>query len=304
MKNHPLAGIYVAALTPLQADYAPDLEAIAQLLDFFAQRGTHGALLLGTTGEGPSFAPEERVAIFEAALPIRQLYPDFRLLAGTGTPSLEETVSVTRIAFDLGFDGAVVLPPFYFRSASDEGLFHWFREVLNRAVPEGGYLLGYHFPAMSGVPLSLDLMARLKDAYPKKFAGLKDSSGDEHHYRLLRDRFGEDLVILVGNDKHLNSLANPSGSITALANLYSVELRKIWEAKQRGESDPATENQIRAWRTVLEKYPPFASTLKSLLANYHGFPLWAVRPPLLPLADDLAQKVAWEMEQASPDIPN
>jgi 4-hydroxy-tetrahydrodipicolinate synthase len=303
MQNHPLAGVYVAALTPLQTDNTLDLESIPQLLDFFAQRGAHGALLLGTTGEGPSFSPEERAAIFETALSIRQQHPDFRLLAGTGTPSLEETIAITHVAFDLGFDAAVVLPPYYFRSASDEGLFRWFEEIICRAVPEGSYLLGYHFPAMSGVPLSLNLTARLKEAHPHKFAGIKDSSGDENHYRMLREQFGEDLLILVGNDKHLSSTADPSGAITALANLYSAELRQIWEAGQRGDSDPATERLVQTKRSILEKYPPYAPTLKALLARLHGFPRWTVRLPLLPLADDLVQKVTQEMEQVSPSSP-
>jgi 4-hydroxy-tetrahydrodipicolinate synthase len=83
-----LAGVYAAALTPLKADYSPDLQAIPGLLDFLARRGCHGALILGTTGEGPSFSPDERVEIFRAALEIRKLQPDFHLLAGTGTPSL------------------------------------------------------------------------------------------------------------------------------------------------------------------------------------------------------------------------
>jgi 4-hydroxy-tetrahydrodipicolinate synthase len=92
---------------------------VPRLLDFLARRGCHGALLLGTTGEGPSFAPEERIAIFRAALEVQQTQPAFRLLAGTGTPSLEETIILTRAAFDLGMDGVVVLPPYYFRKITD-----------------------------------------------------------------------------------------------------------------------------------------------------------------------------------------
>src|SRR3990172_5540535 len=110
-----LSGVYAAALTPLQEDFSPDLEGIPILLDFLAQRGGHGALLLGTTGEGPSCAFSERLAIFHAALDIRKKFPNFRLLAGTGTPSLEETKNLTRAAFEAGMDGVVVLPPYYFR---------------------------------------------------------------------------------------------------------------------------------------------------------------------------------------------
>src|SRR5574337_791676 len=143
---HPLSGIYAAAVTPLYPDYSIDVSAIPYVLDFLARRGCHGALLFGTTGEGPSFAPEERIEACKAALKVRQAHPDFKLLLGTGTPSLDETAALTRAAFDLGFDGAVVLPPYYFRTVSDDGLFAWFSEVIKRAVPGDGALFGYHIP--------------------------------------------------------------------------------------------------------------------------------------------------------------
>jgi len=110
--------------------------------------------LMGTTGEGPSFSADERLALLRAGLAVRQEHPDFRLLLGTGTPSLEETVQLTRAAFDLGVDGVVVLPPYYFRKVSDDGLFAWFSQVIQRAVPTNAALLGYHIPSLSGVPLS------------------------------------------------------------------------------------------------------------------------------------------------------
>jgi 4-hydroxy-tetrahydrodipicolinate synthase len=128
---------------------------------FFGKRLSRCAAF-GTTGEGPSFSPTERLEALRSALLVRQKHPQFRLLFGTGTPSLEETASLTRAAFDLGVDGVVVLPPYYFRKVSDDGLMAWFSQVIETAVPAGGALLGYHFPNMSGVPLSLDLPGRLK----------------------------------------------------------------------------------------------------------------------------------------------
>src|SRR6185503_20436276 len=167
---------------------------------FLARRGCHGALLFGTTGEGPSFGPQERIEACKVALQVRQAHPDFKLFLGTGTPSLDETVTLTRAAFDLGYDGAVVLPPYYFRKVSDEGLFAWFGEVIRRAVPAGGAFFGYHIPPISGVALSLDLLARLKDTFPDRFTGLKDSSADAEHGRLLGERFGSDLLIFCSTD--------------------------------------------------------------------------------------------------------
>ena len=190
MTRHPLDGVYAAALTPLNSASAPDLEAVAPYLAFLAARGCHGALLFGTTGEGPSFSPSEREILMRAAQDVRRQIPGFRLLAGTGTPSLSETIELTKLAFDLGYDGVVVLPPYYYRKASDDGLLTWFTDLLRKAVPSDGYLLGYHIPAVTGVGLSLDLLARLKDSFPKQFAGIKDSSHDPDLARALGEKFG------------------------------------------------------------------------------------------------------------------
>ena len=169
MTRHPLSGVYAAAVTPLRADLSPDLDAIAPFLGFLASRGSHGALIFGTTGEGPSFSPTERADVWRAALQVRQQHPDFRLLAGTGTPSLTETIELTRLAFDLGYDGVVTLPPYYFRKATDDGLFKWFKQLIEKAVPKNGYLFGYHFPGVAGIGFSLELLTRLKDSFPLQF---------------------------------------------------------------------------------------------------------------------------------------
>jgi 4-hydroxy-tetrahydrodipicolinate synthase len=284
-----LAGVYAAAVTPLKPDFTPDLEGLPGLLDFLARRGCHGALLLGTTGEGPSFAPEERKAIFRAALQVRQAHPGFRLLAGTGTPSLTETLALTKAAFDLGMDGVVALPPYYYRNVSDGGLFAWFSQVLSGGVPEGGALLGYNIPPVTGVPFSLDLLSRLKDAYPSRFAGIKDSSSDAAFARKLGERFGRDLVVLTGNDR-LFSLAlggGASGCITAMANVASPLLREVWEANQNGETAGEAQQKLNAARDLMERYPPVPALLKALLARQHGFPVWAVRPPLEALSGEV-----------------
>ena len=221
--RHPLSGIYAAALTPFRQDFSIDLDAINPFLHFLAAQDCHGALLFGTTGEGPSLSGREREAILRAAREVRVTFPEFRLLAGTGTPSLDETVELTRMAFDLGCEGVVVLPPYFYRKVSDDGLFIWFQQVMRHAVPRDGYLLGYHIPGQSGVPLSLDLLARLKDAYPHQFAGIKDSSSDPEYAVALGGRFGPDLLVLSGNDSlFLHALEyNAGGAITAMANLYS-----------------------------------------------------------------------------------
>jgi 4-hydroxy-tetrahydrodipicolinate synthase len=299
MANHQrLAGVYAAALTPLKIDGSLALDDLLPYMDFLANRGCHGILLLGTTGEGPSFAPNERVALLRAALEIRQTQPQLKLLAGTGTPSLEETLILTRTAFDIGFDGVVVLPPYYFRGATDNGLFAWFSQVIQGAVPPGGAFFVYHIPGVSGVPLSLDLLARLKESFPDRFAGIKDSSGDPEHANAIGERFNKDILTLNGNDKLLShSLSyDGAGAITALANLRSPDLRRIWDSFQGDSPDPDTQSKLSAARTVMDKYAPFPPVLKSLLAKQYSFPLWSVKPPLMPLSEHIVERANAELE--------
>jgi 4-hydroxy-tetrahydrodipicolinate synthase len=299
MMKHELKGVYAAAVTPMRKDYSPDLKAIPGLLEFLDQRGCHGALLLGTTGEGPSFSFDERNSILKAACEYKVNNPDFQLLAGTGTPSLTETISLTREAFSMGFDGVVVLPPYYFRKVNDQGLFAWFSEVLRRAVPEGGRLLGYHIPPVTGISFSLDLLEQLKEAFPGKFAGIKDSSADPGFARSLGVRFGDDLLVLNGNDR-LFSLAlesHAAGCITALANLYSPELRKIWDEIDQQHAIDKKQERIDLLRSVLDNYSPYPPMLKAMLARQHGFPSWFVRPPLMPINKEVTEMAFQEFSQ-------
>ena len=301
--GHPLAGVYAAAVTPLhgQPDSSLDLESVSVLMSFLASRGCHGMVLFGTTGEGPSFSPSERETLMRAASVARDSHesvPGFRLLAGTGTPSLSETIDLTRLAFDLGYDGVLVLPPYYFRNATDDGLFAWFSELIRKAVPSNGYLLGYHFPSVAGIGFSIELLARLKDAFPVQFAGIKDSSNDAGLASSLGEEFGSDLAVLTGTDSYLQlAMQNKAaGCITAPANIISPDLREVWDLIQEGRDASEAQIRVRRQREILEKYPPYPATLKALLHRLHGLPRWSVRPPLESISPELEERAIQELE--------
>lgn len=287
MNRASLSGVYAAAVTPLRQDFSPDADAIPSLLGFLAGRGCHGALLLGTTGEGPSFSPAERELIWRQALQVRREHPDFRLLAGTGTPSLTETIDLTKLAFDLGFDAVVTLPPYYFRKAGDDGIFAWFAEVISRSVPSDGALLGYHFPGAAGIGFSIDLLKRLKDAFPVQFQGIKDSSHDADFARSLGGDFGTDLTVLSGTDSDFTlALQNhAAGCITAPANLISPSLRQIYDVFRDGNDTTEIQRRVSEKRRALEQFMPFPPSLKALLHRLYGLPRWPVRPPLVEITE-------------------
>lgn len=287
---HPLSGVYAAAVTPYlgipktagKPDTAFDFESLAGFLRLLAERGCHGALLFGTTGEGPSFSPREREAVLRSIRVIRHQIRDFKLLVGTGTSSLSETIELTKLAYDLGYDGTVVLPPYYYRKATEDGLFQWFSELIEQAVPQGKYLLGYHIPPMTSLGFSLDLLERLKTKYPDRFAGIKDSSHDDSFAAALCQRFGKDLLVLNGTDSYFHHALkhDAQGAITAPANLISDNLRTIWELFREGKDPSNIQAKVTDQRHFLEQFSPIAPILKGLLHKIHGLPLWAVRPPL------------------------
>lgn len=299
--NHPLFGVHAAAVTPLDARGKLQIADVPALLNFLAQRGCHGALLMGTTGEGPSFSAEERSDIWRAATDWRtKQAPSFRLLAGTGTPSLTETIELTKTAFEFGFEAVCVLPPFFFRNASEDGLFEWFSYVIDQAVPKGRWLLGYHIPAISGVALPLTLLQRLNAAFPDRFGGLKDSSGSLDSAR----NYAEGLpgkAVLVGNDKllALGLAAGAAGCITAGANLWSSQLRAIYDAYQRGENTKMIQEEVDSMRAKMDARLPAPAFVKALLHAQHGLPLWNVRAPLLDFTAEQTQTALSDLESVS-----
>ena len=299
ISTHPLAGVYAAAVTPLrETDSNLDLESVPVLLKFLADRGCHGAVLFGTTGEGPSFSPTERESLMRSARAYLHQLRGFRLIAGTGTPSLSETIELTKLAFELGYDAALVVPPYYFRKATDDGLFAWFSELINKAVPSDRYILGYHFPNVAGIGFSIELLSRLKDAFPVQFAGIKDSSHDADLARNLGEKFGSDLVVLNGTDSYLQlAMENKAaGCITAPANIISPDLREVWDGMREGKDISEAQKRVNEQRHILEKYPPFPPTLKALMHRLYGLPRWAVKPPLEKIKSEMEEQAVAEMK--------
>ena len=304
MTRHPLSGVYAAAVTPLReaspkgdkSDLSPDLEAVVPFLAFLASRGCHGALIFGTTGEGPSFSPSERADVWRTALKVRKQYPDFKLLAGTGTPSLTETIELNKVAFDLGLDAVLTLPPYYFRKATDDGLFNWFEQVIKKSVPKDGFLFGYHFPSVAGIGFSIELLARLKESFPVQFAGIKDSSHDADFTRTLGQKFGSELAVFNGTDSDLTfALENhAAGCITAPANVLSPGLREIYDGFFYGKDVSATQKKVGQQRRILEKYQPYPPLLRAVLSRLFKQPRWPVRPPLVEMSKEDEEKVVNE----------
>ena len=289
----PLEGVICAAVTPIQ-DHRPQLENLQTHVSRLISQGCDGVLVLGTTGEGPSMSLDEREQVIQAAI---EAANGKAILAGTGCSSLPDTITSTRRAFELGVDVAVVVPPFYFKNTIVEGLYAYYKRLIDEAVPSGKHLMLYHIPQVSEVPISFDLIHQLRDYAGERVIGVKDSTGVLAHAQELCAEF-PDLTIFVGNDRLLldGLRAGAAGCITAAANVLAPVAVDVYRQFKAGEDAETTQQHLTTARELLNKYRPSAPTLKALLAARYQTAGWDVRPPLVPLSDSLRMNLLQDIE--------
>ena len=276
-------GIWAPALTPMTADLAPDPARFTAHLRWLLDKGCHGAAIFGTTGEATSFSVDERIELLDAALAAG--IPAGRLMVGTGCCALGDTLRLTRHAVDSGCGSVLMLPPFYYKGVSDDGLFASYAEVIERVGSSNLGIYLYHFPRLSGVPITAGLTERLAGAYPTVIKGVKDSSGDAQSTADFIARF-PDLAIFPGTESLLLAGLRQGGvgSITASANVNAPAIRRVYDAWRSGdEAAAALQERISAHRIALQS-EPLIPTLKRLVARDRGDPAWGhMRPPLTPM---------------------
>jgi 4-hydroxy-tetrahydrodipicolinate synthase len=298
-----LRGIVPAVVTPLSPDDKPDLHALRRHIRSLIEEGSHGILLLGTTGEGPSMGMAERESILEAGLEAAE---DVFVMVGTATPSLRDTVQLTRRAYRLGADVAVVLPPYYYKDVAERGLLDFFQRLFAEAVPSDGMVMVYHIPQVTQISLPFNLLEDLVRVSNGRLVGVKDSSGDWEHARRLCSRFPE-MRVFVGTDRLLlpGLELGASGCITAGANILAPLAVAVYRAFTAGEDAQRLQTCLTAAREVLEAYQPFPASLKALLALRYGGDSWHLRAPLTALSESnqgdlLSALQALEMERHLP----
>lgn len=251
--------------------------------------GCDGLVVLGTTGEANAFTLAERIALLEALAGAG--VPAAALMPGTGCCALGDTVALCRTALGLGAPGVLVLPPFYYKNVSDDGLFAAYADIVEQVADPRLRIYLYHFPQMSGVAIGPALIERLLKAYPGSFAGMKDSSGDgEAMVRNARAFPG--FAVFSGSDEFLLPVlrAGGAGCITAVANVAAFLAAEALAAFRRGDDDAAERAQARLNRVrqAITAYP-LTAALKEIMAARTGDDGWRrVRPPLMPLRPDEA----------------
>ena len=301
MKDALFGGINAAALTPMRPDLSPDLDRFAQHCRWLLANGCNGLGILGTTGEANSFGLAERREILEGA--VARGVPAAALMPGTGCANLADTVELTRHAREVGCRGVLMLPPFYYKGPSDDGLFAYFSEVVQRTG--GGIAIYlYHFPQQSAVPFSLDLIGRLLKAFPGTIRGVKDSSGDYGNMKAMVDAFAADgFEVYSGSDEFVQRILADGGAgcITAASNVNARFGATVYRHRTGPEADAAQAvlNATRKAATAV----PLISGLREIMARASGDDAWrTIRPPHLPLNAEQAQR-AWDAMQAAGALP-
>ena len=283
-RTKPLSGVLAAVLTPLDDQLAPDHALLLRHCRWLLANGCSGLSVLGTTGEANSFSVGERLRLLDALA--EGGLPGSALLPGTGTCAVPDTVRLTRKAIEIGAGAVLMLPPFYYKNVSDDGIFAAYAQVIEQVGDAALKICLYHFPQMSGVPLGPALIERLLARYPGTIAGVKDSSGDGAGMVETARRFPE-LSVLTGSDAFLFGLLENGGAgcITACCNIAGRLAADVLQSWQRGEREAAIRNQERldGVRAAVSAYPMTAA-LKALLLRHTGLPHWRnIRPPLVGL---------------------
>jgi 4-hydroxy-tetrahydrodipicolinate synthase len=300
---HPplFGGVNAAILTALKPDLSPDLDRMAAHARWLLANGCNGLGMLGTTGEANSLGLHERKAVLEGL--IARGIPAAKLMPGTGCSNLSDTVELTLHARAQGCRGVLVLPPFYYKAPSDDGLFAYFSEVITR-VGGGIAIYLYHFPQQSAVPFSLDLIGRLLKAFPGAIQGVKDSSGDYANMKAMVDAFAKDgFEVYSGSDEFLQRILADGGAgcITAASNANS-HWGGIVYAQRTGADADAAQAMLAATRKAATSVP-LISGLREIIARSTGDDGWrTIRPPHLPLNATQADAIwaAWGAAGALP----
>lgn len=282
-----MRGVYAAVLTPLREDLSIDRAAFAAHCRRLLDEGCHGLGVFGTTGEANSFSIAERVDAWEAL--VADGIPAETLLPGTGACALPDAVTLTRAALDVGAPAVLALPPFYYKGVSDDGLFAFFAELIERVSDDRLKLLLYHIPPMATIGFSPELIGRLLDAYPDTIAGTKDSSGDAARIEATCRDFPQ-LAVFAGSEALLLDTLRwgGAGCVSASVNVNAPEARAVYDRFHAGEDATAEQRALSELRATIGDRP-LIPALKALMHQRTGDDVWrTLRPPLRPLGEDSA----------------
>jgi 4-hydroxy-tetrahydrodipicolinate synthase len=284
MADERMSGVLCPVITPFNDDLSPDPERLIRQCQWLLTQNV-GLAVFGTNSEANSLSIDEKKMLLDrlvdAGIDVNRMMP------GTGCCALPETVALTEHAVKLGCAGTLMLPPFYYKDVSDEGLFASFAEVIERVGNPALRIYLYHIPPVSQVAISLDLIERLIKAYPDTVVGIKDSSGDWDNTNAMLQRRWDDFRVFAGAETFLlqNMRGGGAGCISATANINPAAIDRLYREWQSPEADDLQKELDEIRETALAF--PMIPALKATVAHFSNDTQWrTVRPPLVALGDD------------------
>ncbi len=296
-------GVLSPVVTPFDADLQPDADRLAAHCRWLLDNEV-GLAVFGTNSEANSLSVAEKRGLLDSL--VAAGIPPGRMMPGTGCCALADSVELTRHAVALGCGGVLMLPPFYYKGVSDEGLFRNFAEVIER-VGDGrlqAYL--YHIPPVAQVPISLDLIERLLDTYPQAVAGVKDSSGNWENTSAMLERFQpRGFDVFAGSETFLLATLRGGGAgcISATANVNPGPIAALARSWQDGGADDR-QAELDAVRAIFSSYVMIPA-LKAAIGYFSGASeAWnRLRPPLVELNEGERTALVQALLEAGFDMP-
>jgi len=270
-------GVITATLTPLHADLSVNFEKLISHIKWLLNNGSNAICLLGTTGEANSFTVEERIEVIERVVDAG-IDPS-KLLIGTGSCAYPDTIALSKFAVSKGAGGVLILPPFYYKNLTDEGILAFYRRIVEGVDNERLRIYLYHFPKMTSVPFTLPLIQKLIAAHPGIVVGFKDSGGDWKNMKAICQTI-PGFGLYAGTEKYLLPAlrAGAIGCISASANATVKMCGDLYQQWESPEADQI-QTKLTAARTAFES-TSFVSGLKFLFSEWTGDSSWRnIRPP-------------------------
>ena len=302
-----IRGVLAPAVTPFKGDLSPDRERFISHCQWLLSQNC-GLAVFGTNSEANSLSAEERMTLLDA-LVAAGIDPS-RMMPGTGCCSITETVALTAHVVKHGCAGVLMLPPFYYKDVSDEGLYGYFSEVVQRVGDTRLKIYLYHIPPLAIVGITPKLVERLLKTYPNTIAGMKDSSGDWNNTKTFLDAFAETATaartfdVFVGSESFLlaNMRNGGAGTISATANVNPGAIHKLykeWNTADVTDNADQQQSKLNLVRDLFSsrKFPSMIAALKQAIAIYRDDQEWArVRPPLVELTKEQASSLAADLK--------
>jgi 4-hydroxy-tetrahydrodipicolinate synthase len=296
-----IEGLLSPVVTPFKADLSVDAERLVKHCRWLMSQNC-GLAVFGTNSEANSLSLGERLDLLDALIAAK--IDPRRMMPGTGCCALTDSVKLTKRAVEAGCAGVLMLPPFYYKGVSDDGLFANFAEIIERVGDARLRIYLYHIPPVSQVPISLGLIERLLKAYPGTVAGVKDSSGDWKNTEAMLRTFPDVFDVFAGSESFLlqNMRGGGKGCISATANINPAAIHGLFAHWKDADADDR-QAKLNDLRFAMQKFPMIPA-LKHTVARFGGDPTWkTVRPPLVALSKEQGAQLDAELDKRGFGMP-